>query len=59
VEASLGTTFRIVAKSGTATVSSTPLMRDRVDAVIAGGDQLTLELRNSGSVAYADIKAFN
>lgn len=59
VEASLGTTFRIVARSGAATVSSTPLMRDRVDAVIAGGDQLTLELRNSGSVAYADIKAFN
>jgi flagellar basal-body rod modification protein FlgD len=59
VEASLGQRFRIVAKSGAATVSSTPLMRDRVDAVIAGGDQLTLELRNSGSVAYADIKAFN
>lgn len=59
VEASLGQRFRIVAKSGAANVSSTPLMRDRVDAVIAGGDQLTLELRNSGSVAYADIKAFN
>lgn len=59
VDASLGQRFRIVAKSGAATVSSTPLMRDRVDAVIAGGDQLTLELRNSGSVAYADIKAFN
>jgi len=59
VEASLGQRFRIVAKSGAANVSSTPLMRDRVDAVIAGGDQLTLELRNSGSVAYADIRAFN
>jgi flagellar basal-body rod modification protein FlgD len=59
VEASLGQRFRIVAKSGAANVTSTPLMRDRVDAVIAGGDQLTLELRNSGSVAYADIKAFN
>ncbi|HVK32465.1 MAG TPA: flagellar hook capping FlgD N-terminal domain-containing protein [Burkholderiaceae bacterium] len=59
VEASLGQRFRIVAKSGTANVTSTPLMRDRVDAVIAGGDQLTLELRNSGSVAYADIRAFN
>jgi flagellar basal-body rod modification protein FlgD len=59
VDATLGQRFRIVARSGTATVSSTPLMRDRVDAVIAGGDQLTLELRNSGSVAYADIKAFN
>lgn len=59
VDPTLGTSFRVTARSGTATVSSTPLMRDRVDAVIAGGDQLTLELRNSGSVAYADIKAFN
>jgi flagellar basal-body rod modification protein FlgD len=59
VDATLGTTFRVVAKSGAATVGSTPLMRDRVDAVVAGGDQLTLELRASGSVAYADIKAFN
>jgi flagellar basal-body rod modification protein FlgD len=59
VDASLGQRFRIVAKSGAATVNSTPLMRDRVDAVIAGGDQLTLELRHSGSVAYADIRAFN
>jgi hypothetical protein len=48
-----------VAKSGTATVGSTALMRDRVDAVIAGGDTLMLELRNSGSVAYSDIRAFN
>lgn len=59
VDASLGQRFRIVAKSGAANVTSTPLMRDRVDAVIAGGDQLTLELRLSGSVAYADIRAFN
>ncbi len=59
VEASLGQRFRIVARSGSANVTSTPLMRDRVDAVIAGGDQLTLELRHSGSVAYADIRAFN
>ena len=59
VEASLGQRFRIVARSGAANVSSTPLMRDRVDAVVAGGDTLMLELRNSGSVAYADIRAFN
>jgi flagellar basal-body rod modification protein FlgD len=59
VDAALGQRFRIVAKSGAANVNSTPLMRDRVDAVIAGGDQLTLELRNSGSVAYSDIRAFN
>lgn len=59
VDATLGQRFRVTAKSGTATVTSTPLMRDRVDAVVAGGDQLTLELRLSGSVAYADIRAFN
>jgi len=59
VEASLGTRFRVIAKSGAATVTATPLMRDRVDAVVAGGDTLTLELRNSGSVAYSDIRAFN
>jgi hypothetical protein len=34
-------------------------MRDRVDAVIAGGDTLTLELRSSGSVPYDQIRAFN
>jgi flagellar basal-body rod modification protein FlgD len=51
--------FRIVARSGAAAVSATPLMRDRVDAVATGGDTLTLELRMSGSVAYSQIKAFN
>jgi flagellar basal-body rod modification protein FlgD len=59
VDAALGDRFRVVAKSGTADVSVTPLMRDRVDAVVAGGDTLTLELRNSGSVAYSAIRAFN
>jgi flagellar basal-body rod modification protein FlgD len=59
VEASLGERFRVVAKSGTADVGTTPLMRDRVDAVVAGGDTLTLELRASGSVAYSQIRAFN
>jgi flagellar basal-body rod modification protein FlgD len=59
VDAALGERFRIVAKSGTADVGFTPLMRDRVDAVVAGGDTLTLELRVSGSVAYSQIRAFN
>lgn len=52
-------TFRITATSGSATLSSTALMRDRVNAVSTAGDKLTLELERSGSVAYADIKAFN
>ena len=59
VDATLGQRFRIVAKSGAASVSATPLMRDRVDAVVTGGDTLTLELRASGSVPYSQIKAFN
>jgi flagellar basal-body rod modification protein FlgD len=59
VDATLGQRFRVLAKSGAASVGATPLMRDRVDAVITGGDTLTLELRTSGSVPYSQIKAFN
>ena len=59
VDATLGARFRIVAKSGAAAVGATPLMRDRVDAVATGGDSLMLELRDSGSVSYAQIRAFN
>jgi flagellar basal-body rod modification protein FlgD len=59
VDPALGERFRVVAKSGAANVSSTPLMRDRVDAVVAGGDTLTLELRSSGTVPYSQIRAFN
>ncbi len=59
VDAATGDSFRVVAKNGAANVGFTPLMRDRVDAVVAGGDTLTLELRNSGSVPYDQIRAFN
>jgi flagellar basal-body rod modification protein FlgD len=59
VDPATGDTFRVVAKNGAANVGFTALMRDRVDAVIAGGDTLTLELRNSGSVPYDQIRAFN
>jgi flagellar basal-body rod modification protein FlgD len=59
VDPATGSTFRVVAKNGAANVGFTPLMRDRVDAVVAGGDTLTLELRNSGSVPYDQIRAFN
>lgn len=59
VDAALGRSFRVVATNGSTTLNSTALMRDRVDAVVAGGDTLMLELRNSGSVAYSDIRAFN
>jgi flagellar basal-body rod modification protein FlgD len=59
VDPATGSTFRVVARNGVANVGFTPLMRDRVDAVIAGGDTLTLELRHSGSVPYDQIRAFN
>ena len=59
VDAALGARFRVVAKSGSAAVPVTPLMRDRVDAVATGGDSLTLELRLSGAVSYSQIRAFN
>ena len=59
VDPATGSTFRVVAKNGAANVGFTPLMRDRVDAVVTGGDTLTLELRNSGSVPYDQIRAFN
>ncbi|MDH5329074.1 MAG: flagellar hook assembly protein FlgD [Aquincola sp.] len=59
IDPTLGDRFRVVARNGTASVGFTPLMRDRVDAVVAGGDTLTLELRTSGSVPYTQIRAFN
>jgi len=59
VDPAIGQRFRVVARSGSANVSFTPLMRDRVDAVLAGGDTLTLELRHSGSVPYTQVRAFN
>lgn len=59
VDPSLGQRFRVVAKNGSATLGATPLMRDRVDAVLSGGDTLNLVLRDSGTVPYNGIKAFN
>ncbi len=58
VDAARGERFRVVARSGAVAVAATPLMRDHVDAV-STGERLTLELRHTGSVAYADVKAFN
>jgi flagellar basal-body rod modification protein FlgD len=54
-----GVTFRVTASSGSIKLDTTALMRDRVDAVNTSGDSLTLELQNSGSVAYNQVKAFN
>ena len=51
--------FRVTANSGAATVTSTALMRDRVEAVSTDGSTLTLELARSGSVPYTAVQAFN
>jgi flagellar basal-body rod modification protein FlgD len=51
--------FRVTATSGATTLTSTALMRDKVDAVNTSGDTLTLELEKSGNVAYDKVKAFN
>lgn len=52
-------TFRVKALTGSAEVSTTPLMLDRVTSVATGGSGISLELERSGSVAYTDVRAFN
>jgi flagellar basal-body rod modification protein FlgD len=54
-----GLTFRITATSGATPLSSTPLMRDTVNAVSASGSALQLELQNSGTVDYSTVRAIN
>jgi len=51
--------FRVTATSGATTLTSTALMRDKVDAVSTSGDALMLELERSGTVAYSTVKAIN
>ncbi|MDO9094027.1 MAG: flagellar hook capping FlgD N-terminal domain-containing protein [Rubrivivax sp.] len=51
--------FRVTATAGAATLATTPLMRDRVESVNTSGNNLMLNTRTSGPVAYSDIKAFN
>ena len=55
--AAAGGSFRIAAKLASGTpVNVTSLMRDRVDAVSAQGDSITLNLANKGRTAYADVR---
>jgi flagellar basal-body rod modification protein FlgD len=54
-----GYRFRVIASAGAATVQSTPLMRDHVDAVSLSGDRLALETRYSGVIDYQAVKAVN
>ena len=52
-------TFRVTATSGAAALSTTPLMRDTVNAVSATGSKMQLDLRNAGTVDYSTVRAFN
>ena len=52
-------TFRVSASSGGVAAPVTALMRDRVEAVSSSGTTFNLELENSGTVAYAAVRAFN
>ena len=52
-----GYRFRVSATQGSSAVAVTPLMRDRVEAVSAGGTALQLDLQYSGSVAYDKVRA--
>ena len=52
-------TFRVSATSGGVAAPVTALMRDRVEAVSSSGTTFNLELENSGTVAYAAVRAFN
>jgi flagellar basal-body rod modification protein FlgD len=52
-------TFRVTATSGATTLTSTALMRDKVDAVSTSGDALMLELDRGSTVAYTTVRAIN
>ena len=52
-------TFRVSATHGGVAAPVTALMRDRVDAISSSGTAFNLELENSGTVAYAAVRAFN
>ena len=54
-----GLRFRVSSTLGGSTTRATALMRDTVDAVSTSGTGFSLELARSGSVGYADVKAFN
>jgi len=54
-----GYRFRVTALTGNTSIDATELVRDKVEAVNTGGASLTLELANSGHVAYSAITAVN
>jgi flagellar basal-body rod modification protein FlgD len=52
-------TFKVTATAGATTLTSTPLMLDKVVSVSTSGGNLSLELARSGNVSYSAIQAFN
>ena len=58
-DASSGLTFRVTATSGATALTSTALMRDKVNAVSTAGDSLMLELEHAGTVAYSTVRSIN
>ncbi len=51
--------FRVSASSGATALTSTSLMRDKVDAVNTSGSTLTVELERSGRTPYNQITALD
>jgi flagellar basal-body rod modification protein FlgD len=58
-DATSNLTFRVAATSGSTSLASTALMRDKVNAVSTSGDALMLELQSTGTVAYTTVRAIN
>lgn len=58
VPASEVESFRVNAQLGQSAMVAIPYMRDRVEAVLTGGSQLTLELAGGVTVPYGQVKAF-
>jgi len=51
-------TFRVTAKADGAPLTPTALVRDTVRSIRTVGNELTLELKNHGNVAYGDVRSF-
>ena len=53
--------FRVTATLGSVSSVAKPLMRDHVNAVTSdsGGSSFNVELKNSGSLPYSSVRAFN
>ena len=54
-----GITFKVTATSGSNTLKSTALMRDKVTAISTANNNLVLDLEKAGGVNYDQVKAFN